>query len=229
MSIYDEFTIDGLEEQRNVRVVAQMKPRYVIEGMDIDELDATSQVLEPADISDTTIKMTLFCVILFLSLVCMAIYTVEMTTIRVNDTDGLPPKDMDQTHQGSAKNSPPQNYYQWISQKQPEQPSNEDGAQSLLPKNWTWTWIGAALLCLSVLLMTTAKAVLMLTSKCQKRATKKPTNIEISISAEVKHKKKKAHHHHPHKSSILLASLTMAMVGSYLIFFDHIVLADASD
>jgi len=230
LTYYDAFTLPEMPEPatNNVKVVVQTPVTYTIDGLDATAQDDDDAVTEPARLSKRTTRACLFYLIPALSLVCIFIYAMEMIAISRADNNGLP-EGMDQKY---GVTMTPTDYYEWISKKkhmlQDKNSGNDDA--SLTVKNHIWTWVGASVLASSILILLVARVMLMLKKKCSSCCTTsmdqpKPSTCATAGAQAKKSKKKKHHHYHQTRNPILMGSLVMGMMGTWIIFMDQVALA----
>ena len=228
-----------MPEENNMQIVVQTplnNSRYVIDGLDVAAQDDSQDdaVIEPARLSDRTTRFCLFCLIPTLGLACIFIFGMDMIALKRSDNNGLPAG----VNQKEGATMTPADYYRWIAANQKKQVLKETSGNNdaaLTAKNHIWTWVGATLLASSILLLLLAKAILMLKKKCSSCSSAfsnqpEPSTSVVTISSKntgTKSKKKK-HHYHQTNNGILMGSLAMAMMGSYIIFMDQVALAHGS-
>ena len=232
---YDAFTVAEMpEETVNMKIVVQTPARYIIDGLDIvaqdDDDDDDDAFTEPAHLQPGTTRTCLFCFIPTLSLACIFIFAMEMIAISKSDNNGFP-AEMDQ-QEGATMT--PTDYYQWIDANNKKKHMSQDknsGNNDTSPtvKNHMWTWVGGALLASAILLLLLARGILMLQKKCSATSVSNQTKPSATATATaqvtISSKKKKKRPYHQTNNPILMGSLLMGMVGTWIIFMDQVALA----
>ena len=103
-----------MPEVNNIWIVFQAPlDRYVIDELDINVQDDQSAVMEPARLSDRSIRFWLFCLIPLLSIVCICIFALDMITLKMSDNNGLGAKFRMKQKEG-VEEITPVDYYHWI-------------------------------------------------------------------------------------------------------------------
>jgi len=238
LTYYDNFTLPEMPEPNNNIIVIQTPATYyTIDGLDPangGDNDDDDEAVDRPLLSKSTTRACLFYVIPTMSLICIFIFILETIAISKSDNNGFP-QGMDEKDGATMT---PEDYYTWISKRKNLQSRNSANDEDKLltnNKSHIWTWIGASVLISSILMVLITKALLLLTKNCCCCATSvheskmsvctavvaAATAATTKGKAQKEKKKKRCHYKNP----LLMGSLLLSMVGTWLIVMDQVLLA----